>query len=251
MSYVLLGADGKPYTSEVKGRWGGHRRMRIYGRLDCSSARAAIARGGYARYRVFFADEATAIAAGYRPCASCCADRYRVWKMAQAAQGIAAACQDGIVPTPDPYDLERFVTAQDAGGSYQRAVAELRTGRKTSHWMWYVFPQIAGLGQSPTSKLYSISSVDEASAYLAHPLLGPRLRECAEILTALPGRTAEHIFGGIDAMKLRSAMTLFARAASGEPVFGQVLDQYFGGVSDAATDRLIRQAAGGTRPDRD
>jgi methylphosphotriester-DNA--protein-cysteine methyltransferase len=97
MSYVLLGADGRPYTSDVEGRWGGHRRMRIYGRLDCSSARAAIARGGYARDRVFFADEATALAAGYRPCARCCPDRYRVWKAAetQAAASIAAACQVG------------------------------------------------------------------------------------------------------------------------------------------------------------
>jgi uncharacterized protein (DUF1810 family) len=116
--------------------------------------------------------------------------------------------------------------------------------------MWYVFPQIAGLGHSPTSKLYAISSVDEASAYLAHPLLGPRLRECAQILTGMSGRTAEQIFGGIDAMKLRSAMTLFARAAPRELVFGQVLEQYFGGVSDPATERLIRQAAG-PRPDRD
>lgn len=153
------------------------------------------------------------------------------------------------MPT-DPFDLDRFVAAQDAGGSYLHAIAELRNGRKTSHWMWYVFPQLAGLGQSPTSKFYAISSVDEASAYLSHPVLGPRLRECAEILTGLSGRTAEQILGGIDATKLRSAMTLFRHADPNETVFGQVLDQYFGGVSDPATERLLSQAAGTARPDR-
>jgi uncharacterized protein (DUF1810 family) len=154
------------------------------------------------------------------------------------------------VPPQDPFDLGRFVAAQDAGGSYQHAVAELRSGRKTSHWMWYVFPQIAGLGQSPTSRLYAISSADEASAYLAHPVLGPRLRECAELLTGLSGRTAEQIFGGIDAMKLRSAMTLFRHASPDEPVFRQVLDHYFGGAGDPATERLLSQAARADRPNR-
>ena len=154
------------------------------------------------------------------------------------------------MPTPDPFDLDRFVTAQDAGGSYEHAVAELRTGRKSSHWMWYVFPQLAGLGQSSTSRFYAISSVDEASAYLAHPVLGPRLRECAEILTGLSGRTAEQVFGGIDAMKLRSAMTLFHHADPNEPLFSQVLAEYFDGVSDPATERLLSQAAGAFRPDR-
>jgi uncharacterized protein (DUF1810 family) len=142
----------------------------------------------------------------------------------------------------DRFDLGRFVAAQDAGDSYLHAVAELRRGRKTSHWMWFVFPQITGLGQSPTSRLYAINSVDEARAYLAHPLLGRRLRDCAEILTGLPGRTAEQIFGGIDAMKLRSSMTLFQQAAPMEPVFGQVLATYFGGVADPATERLIGPA---------
>jgi uncharacterized protein (DUF1810 family) len=154
------------------------------------------------------------------------------------------------VPTSDPFDLDRFVTAQNGGGSYDDAVAELRNGRKTSHWMWYVFPQLAGLGQSPTSKFYAISSVDEANAYLAHPVLGPRLRECAGILTTISGRTAEQIFGGIDAMKLRSAMTLFRYADPDEAVFGQVLEQYFGGGGDAATERLLSQAAGTAPPDR-
>jgi uncharacterized protein (DUF1810 family) len=138
----------------------------------------------------------------------------------------------------DPYDLGRFQAAQDAGGTYQRAAEELRRGLKTSHWMWFVFPQIAGLGRSSTSRRYAISSLDEARAYLAHPLLGPRLAECAAILTALPGRTAEQIFGGIDAQKLRSSMTLFFRADPDQQVFRQVLDQYFGGVPDPATDQL-------------
>ena len=139
----------------------------------------------------------------------------------------------------DPYDLQRFVTAQDAGRSYDQAAAELRRGRKTSHWMWFVFPQITGLGQSPVSRLYAISGLAEAKAYLAHPLLGPRLVECAAIVAGLSGRTAEQIFGGIDALKLRSSMTLFRRAAPDEPVFGQVLDQYFGGKPDPATEQRI------------
>ncbi len=140
---------------------------------------------------------------------------------------------------PGQFDLGRFVAAQDAGGSYERAVAELRAGRKASHWMWYVFPQIAGLGQSPTSRRYAISSVQEARAYLSHPVLGPRLRECAEILTGLSGRTPEQIFGGIDAMKLRSSMTLFQTAAPAEALFRHVMQQYFGGAADPATERLI------------
>ena len=144
--------------------------------------------------------------------------------------------------TRDRYDLGRFVAAQDAGGTYQRAVAELRAGRKTTHWMWFVFPQIAGLGQSPTSTYYALGSVEEAAAYLAHPVLGPRLLECAAILTELGGLTAEQIFGGIDAMKLRSSMTLFSRAAPAEQVLGRVLGQYFGGAPDPATERLLGQA---------
>ena len=143
--------------------------------------------------------------------------------------------------TPDQFALARFVAAQDAGGSYQHAVGELRTGRKVSHWMWFVFPQIAGLGRSPASRQYAIRSVAEARAYLAHPVLGPRLLECAEILTTMSGRTAEDVFGGIDAMKLRSSMTLFRHAAADEGVFSRVLGQYFGGVADPATERLISQ----------
>jgi uncharacterized protein (DUF1810 family) len=141
--------------------------------------------------------------------------------------------------TDDPYELQRFVAAQDTRGIYDRAAAELRGGRKTSHWMWFVFPQIAGLGYSPTAQTYAISSLAEARAYLAHPLLGTRLIECASILTHVPDRTAEQIFGEIDAMKLRSSITLFLHAAPGEPAFRQVLDQYFNGVPDPATEQRL------------
>jgi uncharacterized protein (DUF1810 family) len=139
----------------------------------------------------------------------------------------------------DPYDLNRFVAAQDTGGTYQQAVAELRRGRKTSHWMWFVFPQIAGLGYSPVSRTYAISSLDEARAYLAHPVLGPRLIECATIAAETPDRTAEQVFGGVDALKLRSCVTLFHRAAPQEPVFADVLDRFFDGRPDPATDERI------------
>jgi uncharacterized protein (DUF1810 family) len=142
----------------------------------------------------------------------------------------------------DPFELERFVAAQDQGGVYEAAVAELRAARKRSHWMWFVFPQIAGLGQSPTSRRYAISSLDEAEAYLAHPVLGPRLVACARILTGLDVSDAEEVFGGIDALKLRSSMTLFARADPDNPVFQQVLDGYFAGDPDPATLRLLEHA---------
>jgi uncharacterized protein (DUF1810 family) len=139
----------------------------------------------------------------------------------------------------DPYHLERFVAAQDAGHTYDHAAAELRAGRKTSHWMWFIFPQIAGLGYSPAAQMYAITSLDEARDYLAHPVLGARLIDCATILTGLTGRTAEQIFGEVDALKLRSSVTLFMHAAPGEPVFGQILDQYFGGEPDSATENRI------------
>ncbi len=139
----------------------------------------------------------------------------------------------------DPYGLERFVSAQNQADTFATAAAELRAGAKRSHWMWFVFPQIAGLGQSPTSRRYAIASLDEARAYMAHPVLGPRLIDCARILCELGGRTAQDVFGGIDAIKLRSSMTLFARAAPDNPVFEQVLTAYFGGVPDEATDRLL------------
>jgi uncharacterized protein (DUF1810 family) len=139
----------------------------------------------------------------------------------------------------DPYDLQRFVDAQDRGGTYDRALQELRDGRKTSHWMWFVFPQIAGLGRSAMAQRYAISSLDEARAYLVHPVLGARLRESARVLTGLDTGAPGEVLGGIDALKLRSSMTLFARAAPDEPLFAQVLDQYFGGTADDATDARL------------
>jgi uncharacterized protein (DUF1810 family) len=126
-----------------------------------------------------------------------------------------------------PRDLERFVSAQ--GGAYSDALAELRAGRKRTHWMWFVFPQIAGLGSSPTAQRYAIASLDEARAYLAHPVLGPRLRECAQALLAVDGKSAEEILGYPDDLKLRSSMTLFARAADDPDVFLAVLDRYYDG----------------------
>ncbi len=137
------------------------------------------------------------------------------------------------------YALERFVDAQDAGGTYERALAELKRGRKTSHWMWFVFPQIAGLGSSDMSRRYAIASLEEARAYLADPILGARLIECASVVAAAHAATAEEIFGGIDAVKLRSSMTLFRRADPAQPVFQQVLDRYFDGQPDPATDERI------------
>lgn len=145
----------------------------------------------------------------------------------------------GHSPKPDdPFDLQRFVDAQDSGDTYGYALVEIRAGRKRTHWMWFVFPQIAGLGRSPTAVRYAIGSLEEARAYLAHPVLGGRLRECALALTEVEGRSALDIFGGIDAQKLRSSMTLFALAHPDEPVFRQVLDQYFEGMTDAATVRI-------------
>jgi uncharacterized protein (DUF1810 family) len=137
--------------------------------------------------------------------------------------------------TDDPYRLERFVTAQDAAGIYQRALAELRAGRKTSHWMWFVFPQVAGLGLSHMAQRYAISGLAEARAYLGHPVLGPRLRECAGVVAASEEAAADRILGPVDAMKLRSCMTLFAAAASAEPGFSAVLTRYFDGQPDQAT----------------
>ncbi|MDQ2797697.1 MAG: DUF1810 domain-containing protein [Actinomycetota bacterium] len=139
----------------------------------------------------------------------------------------------------DPYDLARFVRAQDRNDTVVTALAELRRGRKTSHWMWFVFPQLAGLGRSPTAREYAISSLDEARVYLAHPVLGARLRECAEAVSAIVDSTAVDVFGGIDALKLHSSMTLFALAAPDEHVFEDVLLKFFGGQYDPNTERLL------------
>ncbi len=135
----------------------------------------------------------------------------------------------------DHFDLQRFVDAQNEGDTYSRALDELRAGSKRTHWMWFVFPQIAGLGSSPMARHYAISGLAEAQAYLAHEVLGPHLVESAEALTALDHTNPVDVFGGIDAMKLRSSMTLFARAAPAQPVFRAVLDQYFDGAEDENT----------------
>ena len=138
----------------------------------------------------------------------------------------------------DPHDLERFVEAQ-ARGVYERALAEVRAGRKASHWMWFVFPQLAGLGFSPMARRYAISGLEEARGYLAHPLLGVRLREIAGAAAAHAGRGAHAVFGSPAAIKLRAARTLLAAAAAREPVFGRALDALCGGVRDPETLRRL------------
>ena len=135
----------------------------------------------------------------------------------------------------DPFDLARFRAAQDASGTYDAALAELRAGRKRSHWMWFVFPQVAGLGSSAVAQRYAIRSLDEARAYLAHPVLGARLRRCTDLMLAVEGRSELAVLGSPDDMKLRSSMTLFGRAAPDEPRFQAALDRFFGGGADAAT----------------
>ena len=142
--------------------------------------------------------------------------------------------------TSDPFDLQRFRAAQDQGGAFATALAELRAGRKRGHWIWFVFPQIDGLGSSPMARRYAIQSLDEARAYLVDDVLGPRLRACCEALLMLdPGADAETVLGGIDAIKVRSSMTLFALAAPDKPAFTQVLERYYDGQTDAATERLL------------
>ncbi|MET0954127.1 MAG: DUF1810 domain-containing protein [Aeromicrobium sp.] len=136
-------------------------------------------------------------------------------------------------------DLERFVLAQDDHDTYDRALTELRAGRKTSHWMWFVFPQVAGLGHSPTAQHYALAGLHEARAYLDHAVLGPRLLECCRVLLDLPRTGAEQVLGSIDAVKLRSSMTLFARARPDETVFTDVLDRFFDGAPDERTIELL------------
>jgi uncharacterized protein (DUF1810 family) len=133
----------------------------------------------------------------------------------------------------DPFNLGRFVDAQ--ARVYEQVLRELKVGRKRSHWMWFIFPQIAGLGQSPMSIRFAIASVDEAKAYLAHPVLGARLSECARLTLDVEGKTARDIFGAVDEMKFRSSMTLFARAAPDEAAFQRCLEKYFAGSPDPAT----------------
>ena len=137
----------------------------------------------------------------------------------------------------DPFDLQRFVAAQ--GPLYAQVTAELAAGAKTSHWMWFVFPQLRQLGRSATAQHYGIDSLAEARAYARHPLLGERLRECGRLLLGLRGRSALQIFGPIDSIKLCSCLTLFERAAPDEPLFVELLERYCGGERDAATLRLL------------
>lgn len=134
-------------------------------------------------------------------------------------------------------DLERFVLAQD--GTHDQALGELRAGHKRSHWMWWIFPQVKGLGQSPTSQAYAIEDTAEARAYLAHDVLGPRLRECCRALLDLEDMSAERVLGGVDAMKLRSSMTLFAHADPEDRLFTDVLDRFYDGEPDDRTARLL------------
>ena len=140
----------------------------------------------------------------------------------------------------DPFDLERFVAAQS--GVIERVRTELQSGRKQSHWMWFVFPQLVGLGFSPMAQRYAISSLAEARAYLAHPLLGARLRECTELVLAIHGKTAHAIFGSPDDLKFRSCLSLFAEAAPDEIVFNIALAKYFSGAKDPRTLALLRDA---------
>lgn len=142
----------------------------------------------------------------------------------------------------DPHDLNRFVEAQQ--GDYERALSEIRSGRKQSHWMWYIFPQYDGLGFSSTSKHFAIKSLAEATAYLNHPVLGPRLRECAQAALDVEGRSAHEIFGSPDGMKLKSCATLFAEVSPAGSVFEQLLEKYYRGERDDKTLDLI-----GTEPE--
>jgi uncharacterized protein (DUF1810 family) len=142
-----------------------------------------------------------------------------------------------------PAELARFLEAQDKRATYEQALSELQAGHKASHWMWFVFPQIVGLGQSAMSRRYAIASLYEAEAYLRHPILGPRLIECTRALLELQGLSAEQILGTIDAVKLRSSMTLFAQADPCNALFTQALEHYFGGRMDAATLRRLAELA--------
>ena len=142
----------------------------------------------------------------------------------------------------DPYELDRFVRAQ--GPQYDLALAEIRSGRKRTHWMWYVFPQFEGLGMSAMSQRYSVKSAAEAAAYLAHPVLGPRLVSCAEAVLGLEGLSAFDVFGSPDDLKLRSCATLFAHVSAPGSVFHRILDKYFNGHGDDPTRKLIDDRRG-------
>jgi uncharacterized protein (DUF1810 family) len=137
----------------------------------------------------------------------------------------------------DPFDLQRFVDAQDR--VYKRVLAELRAGAKRSHWIWFIFPQLSGLGNSSTAKLFGIKSLEEARAFLAHPVLGPRLRECTRLAVSIEGRSVDEIFGWPDNLKVRSSMTLFAQATDDNADFRAVLEKFYGGQQDPRTLELL------------
>jgi len=139
----------------------------------------------------------------------------------------------------EPYDLDRFLKAQ--ANDYDTALNELKAGRKRNHWIWYVFPQVAGLGHSPTSQFYAIKSLDEAAAYLRHPILGGRLHECLKALQPLEQTSASQLFGEVDAMKFRSSLTLFSEADPADPIVEVALDRWFGGGKDQKTLQLLRR----------
>jgi uncharacterized protein (DUF1810 family) len=145
--------------------------------------------------------------------------------------------KDSASDRSDPHDLNRFISAQE--GVYDRALAELRDGLKRSHWMWYIFPQIEGLGHSPATRHYSIKSLEEARQYLAHPVLGARIKECAAAVLAVQGRSAADIFGHPDDWKLQSSMTLFELVSGAQSVFGRVLEKYYQGKRDSRTLEIV------------
>jgi uncharacterized protein (DUF1810 family) len=142
-----------------------------------------------------------------------------------------------VIAMPDAFNLERFVTAQAA--VFPQVLEELRAGRKRSHWIWFIFPQMKGLGRSPQSEYYGIGSLAEAAAYAHHPLLGPRLVECTQLVNQVKGRTIREILGPPDDLKFRSSMTLFARAAEDNAVFNSALKKYFNGEADPLTLKLL------------
>jgi uncharacterized protein (DUF1810 family) len=145
-----------------------------------------------------------------------------------------------MLAADDPHDLNRFVRAQES--DYDRALAEIRSGRKRTHWMWYIFPQLDGLGFSPTARRYAVKGIEEARAYLADPVLGPRLQRITEAALGVEGRSATEIFGSPDDLKLRSCATLFAAVSPAGSVFHRLLDKYYGGQADPRTLQLLGMA---------
>ena len=146
---------------------------------------------------------------------------------------------EGTAVSDDPFNLSRFLSAQDEGQTYQRALAELSRGRKVTHWMWFVFPQLAGLGRSATARHFAVRSLAEARAYLGHPVLGARLIESTHTVLSQGTSTADDIFGTVDAVKLRSCLTLFVRADPSQATFRKALDAFFDGLPDPATEALL------------